>query len=330
MDVLSSFVEPLFFSVLALDQVLTTRTADHGLRRIDPVGVLMGVGFALMWSSAFTVVKIALADAPPFLLLTFRFFVAGVLSVAIALTLGQRLPGRPRQWLAILVLGLCQNSLYLGLNFKAMTMIPAGLAAIIASSVPLIVALFSRLLLRERLSWLGHIGLAIGFGGVILIMTSRMAAGVGIYGLVLCIIGATALASATLIVRSVDLGAGLFMVVGLQMLVGSVSLAPVTYMLEDPATVHLTSSLIIAFIYITIVPGIIATLVWFHLVKRVGAAEASAYHFLNPAFGVLIASLLLGETISLLDGFGVAIIMVSILTVQFSPHRKTEETDRKR
>ncbi|MGI9510504.1 MAG: EamA family transporter, partial [Geminicoccaceae bacterium] len=87
--------------------------------------------------------------------------------------------------------------------------------------------------------------------------------------------------------------------------------------------IRLTTSLITAFIYITIVPGVIATLVWFHLVRRVGAIQAAAYHFLNPAFGVIIASLLLAETISLLDGFGVAIIMASILMVQLSPYRES-------
>lgn len=301
---------------------MSTRAADIGRRRIDFVGIIMGVAFALMWSSAFSAVKLALEDAPPFLLLSFRFLVAGIVAIVIALALGQRLPAERRQWAAILALGLCQNSLYLGLNFKAMTVIPAGLAAIIASSVPLIVALFSRFLLRERLSWLGATGLVIGFAGVLMIMANRISAGDSAFGLVLCIIGAAALASATLIVRGVDLGTGLLMVVGLQMLVGSASLAPVVYILEDPTSVRLTSSLITAFIYITIVPGVIATLVWFHLVKRIGATQAAAYHFLNPAFGVIIASLLLAENISLLDGFGVAIIMASILMVQLSPRQR--------
>lgn len=305
---------------------MSTRTADIGRRPIDLGGVVMGICFALMWSSAFSAVKLALQDAPPFLLLTLRFLVAGALAVIIAFALGQRLPRQGRRWFAILVLGLCQNSLYLGLNFKAMTLIPAGLAAIIASSVPLIVALFSRYLLRERLSWLGHVGLVIGFAGVLMIMTNRISTGDSAFGLVLCLIGAAALASATLIVRGVDLGTGLLMVVGLQMLVGSISLAPVVYMLEDPTTVRLTGSLITAFIYITIVPGVIATLLWFHLVKRIGATQAAAYHFLNPAFGVIIASLLLAENINLLDGFGVAIIMASILMVQLSSRRHTESS----
>ena len=288
------------------------------LGRYDMLAILIGIAFALMWSSAFSVVKIALADAPPFLMLMLRFFVSGLVAVLIAWSLGQRLPSQGQQWKAIVLLGLCQNSLYLGLNFKAMTLVPAGLAAILASSVPLIVALFCRLFLKERLGWVGYTSLAFGFVGVLVVMGSRVAGGESGLGILLCLLGAVAMASATLIVRNTDLGSGLLMIVGLQMLVGSISLAPVVMLLEDPASVRLTASLVFAFAYITVVPGIIATLVWFYLVRRIGATHAAAFHFLNPAFGVIIAHLLLGELISARDIIGVFIIMVSILAIQLA------------
>ena len=285
-------------------------------RRFDLVAVLIGVTFALMWSSAFSAAKIALQDAPPFLFLAIRFLISGALAVAMAWGLGQRLPILRRQWLAILILGLCQNSLYLGLNFKAMTLVPAGLAAILASSVPLIVALLSWLLLRERLGWIGYLGLIFGFAGVLIIMTGRITEGGSSFGMVLCLIGALAMASATLIVRNIDLGSGLLMIVGLQMLVGSISLLPVAYLLEDMAAVRPTLSLAIAFVYITLIPGLLATLVWFYMVRRIGATHAAAFHFLNPAFGVIIAAMLLGEGIGIRDMIGIGIIMASILIVQ--------------
>lgn len=295
-------------------------------RRFDIVAILIGVTFALMWSSAFSAAKFALLDAPPFLFLAVRFLLSGVLAVVIAWVLGQRLPILKRQWMAILILGLCQNSLYLGLNFKAMTLVPAGLAAILASSVPFIVALFSWLFLKERLGWIGYLGLVLGFAGVLIIMAGRIAEGGSGFGMMLCLIGALAMASATLIVRSTDLGSGLLMIVGLQMLVGSVSLFPVAYLFEDVATVRFTLSLGIAFVYITLVPGLLATLVWFYMVRRIGATHAAAFHFLNPAFGVIIAAVLLGEWIGIRDVIGIGIVMASILIVQlYRPKVKAQE-----
>jgi drug/metabolite transporter (DMT)-like permease len=113
------------------------------------------------------------------------------------------------------------------------------------------------------------------------------------------------------------------------MLVGGASLAPVVFLLEDPASVRLTTSLMLAFTYITLAPGILATFIWFYMVRRIGATHAAAFHFLNPAFGVIIANLLLGELIGFQDVIGVGMIMVSILVVQLSRpggQRKKRET----
>ena len=52
------------------------------------------------------------------------------------------------------------------------------------------------------------------------------------------------------------------------------------------------------------------------MVGRVGAIKASAFHFLNPFFGVVIAALLLGEHIGGLDMLGVTVAALRILAVQ--------------
>lgn len=46
-----------------------------------------------------------------------------------------------------------------------------------------------------------------------------------------------------------------------------------------------------------LMPGIFATVLWFALVRRIGAVKAATFHFLNPFFGVVIAALVLGEGI---------------------------------
>ena len=58
---------------------------------------------------------------------------------------------------------------------------------------------------------------------------------------------------------------------------------------------HLTPRLVIAFLYTVFVPGLVATFVWFLLVNRIGATRAATFHFLNPAFGVAIAAVILGD-----------------------------------
>ncbi len=289
---------------------------------MDIRSLIMGLAFVLMWSSAFATARLIVADAPPLLALSARFLISGGIAIAIAATLGQSWRLTRPQARSVVIFGLCQNALYLGLNFVAMQWIEASLAVIIAASLPLIVALLDWLVRGQRVAPLGILGLILGMAGVGLIMGTRVQGGADPWGVVLCIGGATALAVATMSVRGASGGGNLLMIVGLQMLVGSLALGLAGAVLERPV-VNWTPQLIAAFAYQILIPGLAATLLWFRLVGRIGATRASTFHFLNPFFGVSIAAILLGETIGPLDLLGVVVVMVGILAVQLSRARVT-------
>lgn len=284
---------------------------------MDLRAIFLGIAFAVMWSSAFTSAKFIVAEAPPLTALALRFAISGAIGVAIALSIGQSWRLTPSQWRATLVFGLCQNALYLGLNFVAMQSIDAGLASIIASTMPLLVALAGWLVFGETLRPLGIAGLAAGLAGVAVIMGSRISGGVDVPGLGYCIAGVIALTLATLSVRGASAGGNVLMVVGLQMLVGSAILAVVGAATET-WDVSWSATLVAAFLYTTLVPGLLATFTWFVLVRRIGAVRAATFHFLNPFLGVAIAAMVLGEAVGPLDLLGVGIIMAGILAVQMA------------
>lgn len=287
---------------------------------MDFRALMMGLAFAFMWSSAFTSARIIVADAPPMSALALRFLISGGLGVGLALLMGQSMRLTRAQWKGVVVFGICQNALYLGLNFIAMQTIEASLASIIASTMPLLVALAGWVVFKDRLRPLGYFGLVAGMFGVALIMGSRFQGNVDIFGLVLCGIGALSLAIATLSMRGASSGGNFMMVVGLQMLVGSAVLVIPALSMET-WDVTWDTRLILAFAYTTLVPGLAATLVWFYLVDRIGAVRASTYHFLNPFFGVAIAAWILSETLQMVDIIGVVIIAGGILAVQLSKAR---------
>lgn len=283
---------------------------------MDVRAVIMGLTFALIWSSAFTSARIIVDAAPPLYSLAVRFAVSGAIGISIALALGQTFRLTRPQWRAVIIFGLCQNAIYLGLNFVAMQWIEASLAAIIASTMPLLVALANWTVFREKLPFMGIAGLVAGFAGVALIMAQRMGGGADVLGIVLCLIGAVALAAATLTVKSASSGGGnLLMIVGLQMVVGSAALL-VPAVAFETLTVAWSTPFVIAFLYTILLPGLAATLIWFMLVGRVGPTRAATYHFLNPVFGVVIAYVLLAEQLSWVDAIGVAIIAGGIFAVQ--------------
>ena len=284
---------------------------------MDMRAILAGLAFALIWSSAFTSARIIVADAPPILSLSLRFLISGLIGIALARFLGQSWRLTPGQWRATIVFGLCQNALYLGLNFVAMQTVEASLASIIASTMPLAVGFAGWVVFRERLSALGVLGLCAGAGGVALIMGARMQAGADFYGIALCFIAVASLSVATLMVRGASSGGNLLMIVGLQMLVGSAFLV-IPGLIFDQPVVNWSVELVLAFSYTVLMPGLVATFIWFWLVQRIGAVKAATFHFLNPFFGVMIAAVLLGETLRIWDIVGVAVIMFGIFAVQMA------------
>lgn len=292
------------------------------MARIDGKAVLMGVVFGIMWASAFTSARVIVQYAPPLYALAIRFMISGLLGVMVARAMGQSWQLTKRQWTAVLIFGVTQNALYLGLNFVAMQTVEASLAAIIASTMPLLVALAGWAVFGDRIRPLGIAGLLAGVLGVALIMGARLQGQVDLFGVMLCVVGVISLTVATLSVRGASSGGNFLMIVGLQMLVGSAVLWVPALAFETFA-VTWTWQLGVAFSYTVLIPGLAATLIWFMLVDRIGATPAAVFHFLTPFFGVAIAALLLGEELGSMDVIGVLIITGGILAVQLSKQKPT-------
>ncbi|MFT5744241.1 MAG: drug/metabolite transporter (DMT)-like permease [Paracoccaceae bacterium] len=284
---------------------------------MDIRAILLGLTFALMWSSAFTSARVIVEYAPPLTALALRFLISGVLGVVIALLLGQSARLTRRQWIGVLTFGIAQNALYLGLNFVAMQTVEASFAVIIASTMPLLVALVGWFGFGDRVRPLGIAGLLAGAVGVALIMGARLQGGVDPFGAILCVIGVGSLTVATLAVRGASSGGNLLMIVGLQMLVGS-TLLWVPALAFETFAFDWNWKLVVAFTYTILIPGLAATYIWFLLVDKIGAVKAATFHFLNPFLGVATAALLLGEKLGPWDVVGVLIIAAGILAVQLS------------
>src|SRR5690349_22102651 len=143
---------------------------------------LMVGGFVLLWSSAFSVGKIAIADCPPLVFLAVRFLAAGVLMLGLAAASGTRWTLSKRDVAVFAALGVANQAIYLGIGFIALKTVSAGLAALIISSNPIVAAVLAVFLLGERMTWRKMIGLLLGLGGVIFIVRSRLALGTDQFG----------------------------------------------------------------------------------------------------------------------------------------------------
>lgn len=287
-------------------------------RRPDVLPVLI-VLFCLVWSSAFAVAKVALADCPPLLLLSVRFLLAGLVVLGGCLIL---LPAAEfgrlglRDVAALAAIGILNNTLYLGLSYVGMTHVSSGFTAVVVSANPLLTAFGAALLLGERMSSRKLAGLLLGMAGVFVVVRSRIVSGHEDPLGVVYVTGAlVALTLATLMFKKLRTAASVFVGSGIQSLAGGLALLPVALLREDVADVHLTLPLAAAFLWLTLAASIGAFSLWMFILTRTSATRASALHFLMPPLGLLFGWLMLGEPVPPLDLVGIVPIALGIRLV---------------
>jgi drug/metabolite transporter (DMT)-like permease len=287
-----------------------------------PLPVLVAA-FCLIWSAAFAVSKVALADCPPLLLVAARCLLAGAIMLgAAALSGTQQRPAR-RDLASFALLGLANYALYLGLNYVGiMRGVSAGLSALIVSANPVLTTLLAAGLLGEPLTGRKAVGLLLGVGGVAVIVESRMTGGESPVGVVFVIGALVALVGGTVLFKRLAPKGGLWIGNGVQNLAGGLALVPFALTFENLGDVVPGWRLLVAFGFLVLFSSIVAYLLWFHLLTVSGATAASAYHFLMPPLGLFFGWLMLGERLELFDLIGVLPVALGIWLVTHAPASK--------
>lgn len=298
---------------------MTTTTLNPAFPPVPTLHIaLVGTVFSFVWSSAFIAGKIGMTATGPLTLLCFRFLLAGgllwLLMRWFAPGISLRQMDRGAVGLA-LASGLLTNVVYLGLTYTGMKTVPAGLTAILVSTNPLMTSALASLWLKEPFGRRGALGLAAGFLGVVWIMWGRAAAApADMAGIALILLGTAALAAATLINRRAVGRANLWGITLIQLFASGLALLPMAWWSEGLAFVP-NAAFFGSLFYQTAIVSIGVTVMLLWLIRHGGAARASSFHLLNPAFGTLLAIGLLGETVSASELLGVVPILAGLALV---------------
>jgi drug/metabolite transporter (DMT)-like permease len=269
--------------------------------------------FCILWSSAFAAAKIAVRDCPPLTLLTIRFLIAGVLMLGVAAASGRwKLPAG-RDLAALALLGVLNNTLYLGLSWSGMTTVSSAFTAVLISTNPLLIGVLARPVLGERLGWRKLAGLCLGLAGVALVLRSRLSGmQEDLHGTLLVTGGLVALVAGTLLYKRLKPSSGLWTSTGIQSLAGAAALLPFALAHESIGDARMTASLIWSMAYMIVAVSMGGYYLWFMILGRASATSASALHFLMPPLGLLFGWLVLSEPVSWLDLLGIVPIAFGI------------------
>ena len=302
-----------------------TRGTSAGLGVMAPKGAPLTTAVALLyvllWSSAFIASRVGVQHSPPLSLLSVRFLSAALVLAAIVVVRRLPAPRGRRAWGRLALFGLLNSGLYLGFTYEGTRHLSAGMGSIIAALNPLLLTLLAPRLLGERLTGRRLLGLALGFGGVVFVMGTRLGSGgktdtAG--GMILAVVGVLCLVGATTIYKRYPPTEHPLVVNAVQLGAAGLGLLP-AMLVEHPERVHLDRPLIFSALYLILAISIGASLLWFWLLERGEASTVSSYYFLTPIFGLGLAALLLGEPFGPRDGIGLVAVAAGIALINRTP-----------
>ncbi len=273
--------------------------------------LLLVLLFCVTWSSAFPLAKIAMTVSPPLLFLGARFITAALLLLAWAAMRGEL--DRRVPWLVLLGLGLLNQAGYQGFAWLGMRSVSGGLATIIASLNPILVAAVAVPLLGEAMTARKAAGLLLGFAGAAFVVRNRIVlVGEDPHGILLLALALVSMTAGTLAFKFAAPRASLAAAVGIQQLGAGCAIMLAAVFRESPADITWNATLALSFLWALIAVSLGALMLWFLLLRRGTASAASSLHFLMPPLGLLMSWAALGEPLQPLDLLGVVPVALGI------------------
>lgn len=272
----------------------------------------------LLWAACFPLLVIGIELAPHLSFATLRAAIAGLVLVGLACALRRPFPRGAGVWAALCIMGVGATSLgFLGM-FHAAEFVSPGIATVIANTQPLLAAGLGGIVLGERLQATGKAGLFMGFLGILVIAAPQLLSGgqdnylLGIAYIVLAALGITV---SNVMIKKIVGQVDLLMAMGLQFLIGSVPLAIIAGMTEDPGAIQWTFTFVAVLLALSVFGSALVYVIWMSALTEVPLNKANAFSFLVPIFGLTMGVAFYSETLGISKVIGISLAIIGMLLV---------------
>lgn len=260
----------------------------------------------LIWGSTYLAIKVALETLPPLAAGAARFLAAGAALYAFARLRGHPAPAA-RHWPGMALVG---GLLLLGGNGGlswAQQHVPSGLASVIIASIPLFVTLIEALRPgadpRDRPGVTTFAGVAVGFGGIALLVTARHGAPAEVPpgGAAVLLGAAFCWALGSVGSRHVPLPPSILVSIAGQMLAGGALLVVASGVAGEWPRVDLAGASarsLGALAYLVTFGSLVAYSAYVWLLRTVAPTRVATYAYVNPLVALVLGWGLAGEALS--------------------------------
>jgi len=264
----------------------------------------------LIGGTNFVAVRFSNRELPPFWGASLRFVAAALLLFAI--TAARKLPlPRGRALLGTVIYGVLGFGAFYALAYWALRHVPAGLAAVVLASTPLLTFLLALLHGQEQFRWRALGGGAIALIGIGVIFRGSVGADVPLLSLIAVLAAALCFAESSVVVKNfpkthpVSTNA-------VAMATGVAVLVTLSLLLQEPWRVPGRASTWIALSYLSLLGSSAAFVLFLFILGRWTASAASYLFVLFPIVAIIAAALLEHAPVSPSLLFGGGLVLASV------------------
>ncbi|MHC8311216.1 DMT family transporter [Pseudomonas sp. GT1P32] len=298
------------------------------MKTIERSAILAFASLGLIWGSNFIFMKWAVELISPLQIVFLRVLFGFFPILALALYRGVLRRQHLRHWPHFLVMSILATALYYYAFAKGTALLPSSVAGMLSGAIPLFAFLLTALFLKqESINARKIVGVALGFLGVLLIARpwSTGAGGLDLWGVGYMILGSLSLGSSFVYARrfmsSLDitpLALSTYQV-GLALFILAV-VTPYSGLSNIGQSGVALTGLVLG---LGLTGTGIAYVLYYFIVQRMGAVQASTVTYLPPVVALLIG-LLAGEALRVMDLIAMSAILVGVYVIQTpARHKKT-------
>jgi drug/metabolite transporter (DMT)-like permease len=271
-----------------------------------------------IWGGSFFFARIAVAEIPPLTLVFLRVAIAGAALQLYLLARGPSFALAIPHLPMLFLLALLNNVIPFSLIFLGQTALGAGLASVLNATTPFwTIVIANAVTSDEKLSWNKVFGVLFGIAGTAVMIGPGVIAGLG--GPVwakFALIGASISYAFALMVARRFKGVPPSIVATGQLTASTVVMIPVALFANGAAGLLAASSHVWAAVFgLALLSTAFAYLLYFTIVARAGATNASLVTLIVPVSAILLGAIFLGEHLETFEFFGIALIAIGLLTI---------------
>ena len=282
---------------------------------------------SLIWGTTWLVIKIGLEGVPPFLGVSIRFLLAGSILLLIGIIKYREMSISVELIKISAVIGILLFTVSYSAVYWAEQYISSGLASVLFTTMPLFVALFAGIFLKnENLSLLRLSGMIIGVGGVALIFSENL----GMDGVI---------SSKVLIVMLVSpISAGLSIVItkkhihafnpiffnGVSMMIGGFATLLIHFSIDSSSPVIWNITSVSALLYLSLIGSTLAFGIYFWMLEHTQVITVSLVVIVSPVIAVFLGAAVLSESLSGSELLGSVFVFGGVLLSELVNMKKKQ------